>query len=499
MQNQQHAPEWLEVPRDANELHPGLWSRGTTRSPDGELVVAGLGARELAERFGTPLYVVDEEDARARAAETLAAFRGAFARVGARTAVYYAGKAFLSIEIARWMSEAGLRIDICSGGELAVTLAAGIDPAELGFHGNNKSLPEIERAVSVGVGVIVIDSLQEIDRVAAAARRHGLIQRVRMRVNSGVHAHTHAFLATAHEDQKFGITLEQAPDAAARIRAESGLEFLGLHCHIGSQIFGADGFAESARRLLTVHAALLQHGPVPEINLGGGFGIAYTTHDDPTPIGDLADRIATVVAHECERLGIDIPLVAFEPGRSIIGPSTLTLYSVGTIKAVALGGSTEAGATGADPTAARTYVSVDGGMSDNARPALYDAEYSVRLANRTSTAEPILVRIAGKHCESGDIIVNADYLPNDVAAGDLVAVPATGAYCWSLASNYNYVGRPPVVAVQGSHARVLIHGETEDDLLRRDAAYTAGAATEASSAPCSLGAAVSLTTEGHLR
>ncbi|GAA3884923.1 diaminopimelate decarboxylase [Leifsonia kafniensis] len=473
MQNPQHAPDWLEFPHDANELHPSLWSRGTTRSRDGEIVVAGLGAGELAQRFGTPLYVVDEDDVRARAAETLAAFRTAFARVGARTAVYYAGKAFLSIEIARWMSEAGLRIDICSGGELAVALAAGIDPADLGFHGNNKSVAEIDRAVSVGVGVIVLDSLHEIERVAAAARRHSRIQRVRLRVNSGVHAHTHAFLATAHEDQKFGITLEQAPDAAARIRAESSLEFLGLHCHIGSQIFGADGFAESARRLLAVHAALLLQGPVPEMNLGGGFGIAYTANDDPTPIGEIAERVAAVVADECERLTIDIPLVAFEPGRSIIGPSTFTLYSVGTIKAVALGGSTEAGATCTDAASVRTYVSVDGGMSDNARPALYDADYSVRLANRMSTAEPILVRIAGKHCESGDIIVNADYLPGDVAAGDLLAVPATGAYCWSLASNYNYVPRPPVVAVRSGHARVLIHGETEADLLRRDAAYFA--------------------------
>ncbi|MGN6428905.1 MAG: diaminopimelate decarboxylase family protein, partial [Leifsonia sp.] len=224
-------------------------------------------------------------------------------------------------------------------------------------------------------------------------------------------------------------------------------------------------FAESAARLLAVHRELLAGGDVPELNLGGGFGIAYTAADDPAPIGELAQRIAETVAAGCEELGIPLPVVAFEPGRSIIGTAGLTLYTVGTTKDVLVSYQDDA------ETAVRRYVSVDGGMSDNARPALYEAQYSARIANRVSDAEPALVRVAGKHCESGDIVVDADYLPGDVAPGDLLAVAATGAYCWSLASNYNYIGRPAVVAVRDGSARVIVRGETEEDLLARDAAY----------------------------
>lgn len=462
------APSWLREPDDANALLPGLWSRTVSRA-DGELVVGGVRAGELAARFGTPLYVVDEEHARSRAVEVRAAFDRAFAEIGTAAKVYYAGKAFLSIEVARWMAEAGLHIDVCSGGELAVALAAGVDPERLGFHGNNKSLAEIDRAVQVGVGAIVIDSLQEIDRVADAAERHGVRQSVRLRVNSGVHAHTHAFLATAHEDQKFGIALEAAEEAVALIRSRPSLAFRGLHCHIGSQIFGADGFAESAARLLTLHKRLLTGGDVPELNLGGGFGIAYTAADDPAPIEALARRIAETVAAGCEELDIPTPVVAFEPGRSIIGTAGLTLYTVGTTKDVPVAFEDDG------ETAIRRYVSVDGGMSDNARPALYEADYSARIASRVSLAPPALVRVAGKHCESGDIVVDAEYLPGDVEPGDLLAVPATGAYCWSLASNYNYLGRPPVVAVRDGDARVIVRGETIEDLLARDAAYDGSA------------------------
>ncbi|MFF1877742.1 diaminopimelate decarboxylase [Leifsonia sp. NPDC058230] len=458
------APGWLRVPADANTLVPGLWSRTVTRT-DGELAVGGVSVGDLASDYGTPLYVVDETAARERAAEVRRAFTEALERVGSTARVYYAGKAFLSIEVARWMVEAGLNIDVCSGGELAVALAAGVDPERIGFHGNNKSLAEIDRAVSLGVGAIIIDSVQEIERVADAAARHGRTQRVRVRVNSGVHAHTHAFLATAHEDQKFGITLGDVPAAVARIRELDGIAFLGLHCHIGSQIFGADGFVESAARLLAVHAELLAGGPVPELNLGGGFGIAYTAADDPSPIDELATRIAETVAAGCAELGIPIPVVAFEPGRSIIGSAGLTLYTAGTTKDVTVSYQDDG------ETAVRRYVSVDGGMSDNARPALYGADYSVRIANRVSDAPPALVRIAGKHCESGDIVVEADYLPGDVAPGDLLAVAATGAYCWSLSSNYNYLGRPAVVAVRDGESRVIVRGETEADLLARDAAY----------------------------
>ncbi|PJJ61605.1 diaminopimelate decarboxylase [Compostimonas suwonensis] len=466
------APDWLSLPEDPNALAPSVWPRNAGRADDGQLLIAGVAASELAERFGTPVYVVDEDDVRSRALETREAFDRSFAAIGTTATVYYAGKAFLSTEIARWVTAAGLNIDVCSGGELAVALAAGVDPGRLGMHGNNKSLAEIDRCVSVGVGAIVLDSIAEIERVADAASRHGRVQPVRLRVNSGVHAHTHDFLATAHEDQKFGLSLETVDEAVALIRGHESLRFLGLHCHIGSQIFGSDGFAESAARILGAHARLLAGGEIPELNLGGGFGIAYTEADDPTPVAELAERIAAIVASECARLAIPVPVVAFEPGRMIVGPSTVTLYTIGTIKdvVVTVPGSGEPGPE-QEPaqTAVRRYVSVDGGMSDNARPALYGADYSVRLANRVSQAGPALVRLAGKHCESGDILVYADYLPSDVAAGDLAAVPATGAYCWSLASNYNYLGRPPVVAVRGGEARVIVRGETEADLLSRDA------------------------------
>lgn len=444
------APEWLSHPDDANALAPGVWPQNAARTASGAIAIDGVDASALAREFGTPLYVVDEADVRARAARVKHAFDDA---MQADVKVYYAGKAFLSTEIARWVTDAGLNIDVCSGGELAVALAAGVDPARLGMHGNNKSHAEIDRCVEAGVGAIVLDSVVEVDRVADAARRHGTVQNVRLRVNSGVHASTHEYLATAREDQKFGIPLDQVPDVVAAIRAHGSLRFLGLHSHIGSQIFESDGFAEAARRLLTVQAQL---GDVPELNLGGGFGIAYTSADVVTPIEQIAADFARVITDECDALGIPVPVLAIEPGRAIVGPSTVTLYEVGTIKDVQVGDSV------------RKYVSVDGGMSDNVRPALYGANYAVRIANRTSEADAALVRIAGKHCESGDIVVHADYLPEDVTPGDLVAVPATGAYCWSLASNYNYLGRPAVVAVRDGKARVIVRRETEDDLLSRD-------------------------------
>ena len=451
------APSWLPHPDDANDLAATVWSKNAARDASGELVIAGVTASELVENYGTPVYVVDEADARSRAIAIRESFDAAFANVGSAAKVYYAGKAFLSIQVARWMLDAGLNIDVCSGGELAVALAAGAEGSRLGFHGNNKSLDEIDRAVGVGIGAIVIDSVIEIERVADAARRHGVVQPVRLRINSGVHASTHEYLATAREDQKFGIPLADAADVVAQIRSHESLSFLGLHSHIGSQIFESEGFAEAARRLFAVHAELLAGGPVPELNLGGGFGIAYTSVDQALPVEEIATRFAEIVSSGAAALGIPVPVVAIEPGRAIIGPSTTTLYTVGTIKDVLV-----------DSEAVRKYVSIDGGMSDNVRPALYGADYSVRIANRTSSADAALVRIAGKHCESGDIVVHADYLPGDVTPGDVVAIPATGAYCWSLASNYNYLGRPPVIAVRDGAARVIVRRETEADLLGRD-------------------------------
>jgi diaminopimelate decarboxylase len=458
------APSWLRAPDDANALAPQVWPEGAHRDAAGRLVVGGVDADALVRDFGTPLYVLDEQVARDRAARTLAAFEAAAASVGTTVTVYYAGKAFLSGAVVRWMTEAGLGIDVCTGGELAIALAAGADPARIGFHGNNKSVAEIERAVAAGLGTIVIDSEIEIERVADAAGRAGIVQRVRLRVNSGVHASTHEFLATAHEDQKFGVSLERAVELGERIRSRPSLEFVGLHCHIGSQIFDSAGFAESAERLLTAHAELSRAAPVPELNLGGGFGIAYTSADDPTPIEQISAGIARAVADGCRARGVPVPKLAFEPGRSIIGPAGVTLYTVGTIKPVPIDGGVW-----------RHYVSVDGGMSDNVRTALYGADYSARIASRVSTAPAALVRVAGKHCESGDIVVDAEYLPHDVAPGDLLAVAATGAYCWSLANNYNHVPRPPVVAVRDGAARVIVRGETESDLLARDAGLDPGA------------------------
>jgi diaminopimelate decarboxylase len=453
-------PSWLRAPDDLNALMPALWSSTVQRLDSGALEVGGVDVRQIAEQYGTPAYVLDEADFRARATGFRDSFAAAFAEVGGAD-VYYAGKAFLCTAVARWIAEDGLSLDTCSGGELAVALRAGVPPERIALHGNNKLDHEIDRAVAAGVGRIVIDSLPEIDRVAAAAARHGVRQPVLIRVTVGVEAHTHEYMSTAHEDQKFGLSLAagDAATAVARVVASAALELRGLHSHIGSQIFDTQGFEVAARRLLGLHAEVERvHGlALPELDLGGGYGIAYTSEHDPLEPKMLADQLAQIVLRECRGLGIAVPRVSVEPGRAIAGPSTFTLYRVGTVKDVPL-----------DHGASRRYVSVDGGMSDNIRTALYDADYSATLASRSSSASPALCRVVGKHCESGDVIVRDEFLPGDVAAGDLIAVPGTGAYCRSMASQYNHVPRPPVLAVAGGEARVLIRRETEDDILALD-------------------------------
>ena len=456
------APNWLVEPEDVNALPAGVWPATADRAHDGSVTIGGIAATELARTYSTPLLVLDEDEVRARARAFHESFAAATAEHGATAQVYYAGKAFLSTAVARWVTEEGLNLDVCTRGELEVALAAGVDPARIGFHGNNKSISEIERAIEVGIGTIIVDSAIEIERIAAITARTGAVQRVLVRVNSGVHAETHDFLATAHEDQKFGMTFADAETAVARIRELPGLDFVGLHCHIGSQIFGVAGFRESAARVLELHEKLRADGEVPILNLGGGFGIAYTSVDDPTPIEQLASEIVTAVADGCAVRGIPLPILAFEPGRAIVGTAGITLYEVGTTKDVRL-----------DSGASRLYVSVDGGMSDNARPALYGAQFSARIASRTSADKPVLSRVVGKHCESGDIVVDHEYLPGDITPGDLLAVPATGAYCVSLSSNYNHVPRPAVVAVSGGRSRVIVRGESIDDLLARDAGISA--------------------------
>ncbi|MFM5951274.1 MAG: diaminopimelate decarboxylase [Micrococcales bacterium] len=450
-------PAWLTEPKDNNLLTERIWPQGSTRDADGEVVFAGVPSSDLTAQFGTPLYVVDKEEFERNAAAVKRALTSEAKRIGTDATVYYAGKAFLCTEVVRWVDELGLNIDVASGGELAIALAAGIDPKRIGLHGNNKSAAEIGRAVSAGVGAIVIDSEIEIERIAATAGAQGKIQPVRIRVNTGVHADTHEFLATAREDQKFGIAMDDVPGLVDKIRKHNHLSFLGLHSHIGSQIFETAGFAEAARRLIRLHTELLKSGPVPQLNLGGGFGINYNEGDHAPGVEVMAHAITEAIAVACQSEGVPVPALAFEPGRAIVGRAGVTLYTVGTIKDVNLGDGQ-----------VRKYVSVDGGMSDNARTALYQAEYSTRLVSRVSSAKPALVRVVGKHCESGDIVVRHDYLPSDIAIGDTIAVAATGAYCFSLGSNYNFLPRPPVVAVADGKARLIVRGETEADMLARD-------------------------------
>ena len=453
------APSWLVKPTDANAIEQNIWPTSFKRDVEGQIAIGGVAVGDLAAEFGTPLYVLDKDEFFARAMRIKAAFNAAAGRHGTTAKIYYAGKAFLCTEIVRWVDELGLYLDASSGGELAVALAGGIDAKRVGLHGNNKSHSEIGRAVTAGLGVIVIDSEIEVERIASSAGAQDVIQPVRLRVNTGVHAHTHEYLATAREDQKFGIAIADVPSIVAKIRSHNHLKFLGLHSHIGSQIFAVEGFVEAAKRLVALHAELSKDGALPELNLGGGFGVAYTPADKPMDIEEIAFAIVETVAEECKKLGVEIPVLCFEPGRAIVGPAGITLYNVGTTKDVLVGENADV----------RKYVSIDGGMSDNARPALYEADYSAVLASRESSEAAALARVVGKHCESGDIVVRDTYLPEDISPNDLLAVATTGAYCFSLASNYNYLARPAVVAVSKGKTDLIVRAETEVDLLSRDA------------------------------
>ena len=436
------------APADPARLAPAIWPATATRGDGGAMLLGGVDVRDLATEHGTPAYVLDEADLRARCRDFVSAFAGGD--------VHYAAKAFCATTVLRWVVEEGLGLDVCTGGELATALRAGVPAEKIAFHGNNKSVAELERALEAGVGRVVVDSFVEIARLAWLAEERGVRQQVLVRATVGVEAHTHEFIATAHEDQKFGFSLASgdAFEAVRRVLGHRSLELAGVHSHIGSQIFDTSGFEVSAHRAVELLVRVRDElgAEPPFLDLGGGFGIAYVEGDDPLDVPALADSMRRIVDRECRAAGLAVPRLAVEPGRAISGPSTVTLYEVGTTKA----------------TPHRRYVSVDGGMSDNVRTALYDARYTCVLASRVSEAPPVLSRVVGKHCESGDIVVRDVWLPGDVEPGDLLAVAATGAYCRSMASNYNAVPRPPVVAVADGRSRVVVRREAEDDLLRLD-------------------------------
>lgn len=452
------APHLAERPNDPAllaEIPAHVWPRNAVRDASGEVTIAGVGVRELAEEFGTPLFVIDEDDFRSRCRDMIAAF-GSYGRV------HYASKAFLSTEIARWVEQEGLSLDVCSGGELAIALRAGFPADRIALHGNNKSVAELAAALDAGVRHVICDSMMEIERLDELAGERGIVADVLVRVTVGVEAHTHEFIATAHEDQKFGFALAGgvAMEAVRRVFATDNLRLVGLHSHIGSQIFDMDGFELAAHRVLGLVADIVAEFGVDKtaqlsiLDLGGGLGISYLPSDDPLPITAVADTLAAIVRRESSALGLPMPTIAVEPGRAIAGPGTVTIYDVGTIKDVSLG-----------QGAVRRYVSVDGGMSDNIRTVLYQAEYDIRLVSRVSDAPAAVSRVVGKHCESGDIVIKDCWLPGDLTPGDLVAVAATGAYCYSMSSRYNMVMRPAVVAVKDGTARLLIRRETIEDFL----------------------------------
>ena len=424
-----------------------------------ELTISSISATDLAKEFGTPAFIMDEADFRDRAAAWNTALNNAF-ESNAGT-VYYAAKAFICVEVARWIKDIGIGIDVCTGGELAVALKGGIDPAKIEVHGNNKSVAEIDKAVAAGVGTIVIDSLYEIERVAVAAAKQGVVQKVLVRLTPGIEAHTHESIATAHEDVKFGFSIASgaAWNAITQVRKHLSLELRGFHAHIGSQIFENDSFEISAQRLIELLAKYRDEysAELPELDLGGGYGIAYLPEEISLDPASTLNDLASVVSAQCAAHKLSIPRISIEPGRAIVGPTMFTLYEVGTVKDVTL-----------ENGAIRRYVSVDGGMSDNLRPALYDAQYFAALANRTSSAPKVSSRIVGKHCETGDIVIREIDLENDIVPGDLLATPATGAYGRSMATNYNHVPRPPVIAVKDGKARVILRRETEADLLGLD-------------------------------
>ena len=405
---------------------------------DGSLVIGGCRVSDLVTEFGTPLFVYDEEHIRSRCREAVASF--------GPDSVIYASKAFLCSAMARLVADEGLLLDVASGGELYVALHAGVPADRCVLHGNNKSLDELEMAVTAGVRHIVVDSFDEIDRLESLRRRGMSGPRLMIRVTPGVHAHTHDYIATGQDDSKFGFNLANgdAVRAVDRVRDGGCGELVGFHCHIGSNVFAVESFARAAE----VMARFVEPFGLPELTLGGGLGVAYVEGEEAPSISAWG----SVLLDACRSLGVKAR-VSVEPGRSIVAASAVTLYTVGTIKHI---------------PGIRTYVSVDGGMSDNPRPVLYGSGYEIFDTARVGAPRPVAARVVGKHCESGDVLIFDARLPEGVAVGDVVATPVTGAYGHSMASNYNKVPRPAVVFVADGRARLVVRRETLEDLVRLD-------------------------------
>ncbi|MHC9917715.1 diaminopimelate decarboxylase [Corynebacterium diphtheriae] len=439
---------------DFNALPSHVWPRHAAREAGGDVSVAGVSLASIAQEYGTPVFVVDEADFRSRCRDMAAAFGGA-------DKVHYASKAFLTRRIARWVEEEGLSLDIASHGELQVALRAGFPSQRITAHGNNKDCSFLQALVDARVGHVVIDSMVELERLEEISGAAGIQQPVMVRVKPGIEAHTHEFIATSHEDQKFGFSLASgsAYAAAARAISSESLYLIGLHCHVGSQVFDAQGFSLAAQRVLDLYSRIHRELGVDleQLDLGGGYGIAYTEDETPLDVAAVAQDLLKAVQSAADEIGISAPEVLVEPGRAIAGPSTVTVYEVGTVKDVHV-----------TDRQTRRYLAVDGGMSDNIRPALYEAEYDARVINRNITGTPISSRVVGSHCESGDILINNAMLPDDIREGDLLALAATGAYCFAMSSRYNMMGRPAVVSVLDGQTSVMVKRENIDDLLQLD-------------------------------
>ncbi|MBA9049117.1 MULTISPECIES: diaminopimelate decarboxylase [Streptomyces] len=434
-----------ELPTTTDAL--SVWPASTTEPRAGDLAVGGVPLAEVADRFGTPVYILDEAEVRDRCRTYRHAFPDA--------EVLYAAKAFLCRAMARWMEEEGLGLDVCSAGELELAVTTGFPPERIVLHGNAKTPRDLEAALRLGVGRVVIDSPSEIARLAAAVGPDGK-QKVMVRVVPGISAGGHDKIRTGTEDQKFGLSIRDgyALHALTRILDQPNLELTGLHCHLGSQITGVKPYLTAVRRMVGLMARLYgQYGVVlPELDLGGGHGIAYRPGEQALDLTSLARKVRAELADACASAGLPVPRLIIEPGRAIAGPAGIALYRVLSVK----------------HTGEHVFVAVDGGMSDNPRPALYGVRYAPRLIGRHSAADPVRTSVVGRHCEAGDVLAADAELPSDIRPGDLLAVPVAGAYHLSMASGYNLVGRPPVVAVRDGRARLLVRRESLEDIRRRD-------------------------------